>query len=149
MRFCQFVFFHLQILSNVPQLVDIFAQVASSPEETPEVKTQIGRAFSHLMSVYGHQMQPLLGNLSPSHANALAAIAPKSWRINKVSLQNFVLFVVRSRYWAALFGHSTPNRCWDDSQNESWLQHKWFFQMACWGRCTWFRDIGKYNNIYR
>ncbi|XP_022896959.1 importin-4 isoform X2 [Olea europaea var. sylvestris] len=67
-----------QILSNVPQLVDIFAQVASSPEETPEVKTQIGRAFSHLMSVYGHQMQPLLGNLSPSHANALAAIAPKS-----------------------------------------------------------------------
>ncbi|CAI9770123.1 unnamed protein product [Fraxinus pennsylvanica] len=67
-----------QILSNVPQLVDIFAQVAASPEEAPEVKTQIGRAFSHLISVYGHQMQPLLGNLSPLHANALAAIAPKS-----------------------------------------------------------------------
>ncbi|KAL2477536.1 ARM repeat superfamily protein [Forsythia ovata] len=55
-----------QILSNVPQLVDIFAQVAASPVETPEVKTQIGRAFSHLISVYGHQMQPLLGSLSPT-----------------------------------------------------------------------------------
>ncbi|KAG8368788.1 hypothetical protein BUALT_Bualt15G0083200 [Buddleja alternifolia] len=67
-----------QILSFVPQMVNIFAQVAVSPVETPEVKVHIGRAFSHLISLYGHQMQPLLGNLSPTHANALAAIAPKS-----------------------------------------------------------------------
>ncbi|KAL0422282.1 UNVERIFIED_CONTAM: hypothetical protein Slati_3251100 [Sesamum latifolium] len=67
-----------QILSLVPQLVNIFAQVAVSPIETPEVKVHIGRAFSHLISLYGHQMQPLLGNLPPAHANALAAIAPKS-----------------------------------------------------------------------
>lgn len=67
-----------QILSFVPQLVNLFAQVAVSPDETPEVKVYIGRAFSHLISIYGHQMQPLLGNLSPTQANALAAIAPKS-----------------------------------------------------------------------
>ncbi|KAL0384576.1 UNVERIFIED_CONTAM: hypothetical protein Sradi_2851900 [Sesamum radiatum] len=67
-----------QILSLVPQLVNIFAQVAVSPVETPEVKVHIGRAFSHLISLYGHQMQPLLGNLPTAHANALAAIAPKS-----------------------------------------------------------------------
>ncbi|KAK3016315.1 hypothetical protein RJ639_007295 [Escallonia herrerae] len=67
-----------QILSLVPELITLFAQVASSPVEPPEVKAQIGRAFSHLMSLYGHQMQPLLGNLSPTHANALAATVPKS-----------------------------------------------------------------------
>ncbi|KAL6494510.1 hypothetical protein OROGR_031310 [Orobanche gracilis] len=67
-----------QIVSCVPQLVNIFAQVAASSVETPEVKVYIGRAFSHLLSIYGHQMQPLLGSLSPVHANALAAIAPKS-----------------------------------------------------------------------
>ncbi|KAL8264840.1 hypothetical protein R6Q59_022970 [Mikania micrantha] len=62
----------------VPDLVNVFAQVAASPLETPEVKMQIGRAFAHLLSIYGQQMQPLLGSLSPAHANALAAIAPKS-----------------------------------------------------------------------
>ncbi|KAK2966659.1 hypothetical protein RJ640_002357 [Escallonia rubra] len=67
-----------QILSLVPELITLFAQVAISPVEPPEVKAQIGGAFSHLMSLYGHQMQPLLGNLSPTHANALAAIVPKS-----------------------------------------------------------------------
>ncbi|XP_051145314.1 uncharacterized protein LOC127261141 [Andrographis paniculata] len=67
-----------QILSLVPQLINIFAQVALSPEETHEVKVHVGRAFSHLMSLYGNQMQPLLGNLSPAHANALAAVASKS-----------------------------------------------------------------------
>ncbi|KAL6515235.1 hypothetical protein OROHE_018867 [Orobanche hederae] len=67
-----------QIMSFVPQLVNIFAQVAASSAETPEVKVYIGRAFSHLLSIYGQQMQPLLGSLSPVHANALAAIAPKS-----------------------------------------------------------------------
>ncbi|KAL6545740.1 hypothetical protein OROGR_009614 [Orobanche gracilis] len=66
-----------QIMSFVPQLVNIFAQVAASSAETPEVKVYIGRTFSHLLSIYGHQMQPLLGSLSPVHANALAAIAPK------------------------------------------------------------------------
>ncbi|KAM7470358.1 hypothetical protein LguiA_008541 [Lonicera macranthoides] len=67
-----------QILSLVPELVNLFAQVAISTVETPQVKSQIGQAFSHLISLYGHQMQPLLGNLSPTHAKALAAIAPKS-----------------------------------------------------------------------
>ncbi|CAH9082136.1 unnamed protein product [Cuscuta europaea] len=66
------------ILALVPQLVNLFAQVAVSPVETPEVKAHVGRAFSHLFTLYGHQMQPLLGNLSPAHANALAAISSKS-----------------------------------------------------------------------
>ncbi|KAE9448305.1 hypothetical protein C3L33_19802, partial [Rhododendron williamsianum] len=66
------------ILSLVPELVNIFAQVAVSPDETSEAKSNIGRAFSHLISLYGHQMQPILSSLSPTHANALAAIAPKS-----------------------------------------------------------------------
>lgn len=65
-----------QILSLVPELVNIFALVAASPEETPEVKAYIGRAFSHLMSVYGQQMQPLLANLSPANVNALASLSP-------------------------------------------------------------------------
>lgn len=67
-----------EILSLVPELVNVFAQVVASPVETPEVKAHVGRAFSHLISIYGHQMQPLLNNLSPQHANALATFAPKS-----------------------------------------------------------------------
>ncbi|OVA07293.1 HEAT [Macleaya cordata] len=67
-----------QILSLVPDLVNVFAQVVVSPAETPEVKALVGRTFSHLISLYGHQMQPILSNLSPTHANALAAFAPKS-----------------------------------------------------------------------
>lgn len=67
-----------QILSLVPELINLFAQVAVSPVETPEVKAQVGQAFSHLISLYGNQMQPLLSNLPPTHANALAAFAPKS-----------------------------------------------------------------------
>nr|GEX14599.1 importin-4 [Tanacetum cinerariifolium] len=67
-----------QIAPLVPDLVNVFAQVAISPLETPEVKVLIGRAFAHLLSIYGQQMQPLLGSLSPTHANALASIAPKS-----------------------------------------------------------------------
>ncbi|KAH7679489.1 Importin-beta N-terminal domain-containing protein [Dioscorea alata] len=41
-----------QVLPLVPEMVHIFAQVVVSPEETNEVKTQIGLAFSHLMSIY-------------------------------------------------------------------------------------------------
>ncbi|GFY89349.1 ARM repeat superfamily protein [Actinidia rufa] len=67
-----------QIMSLVPELVNLFAQVAASPVETSEVKAYIGRAFSHLISIYGNQMQPILSNLPPTHANALAAISPKS-----------------------------------------------------------------------
>ncbi|PPS15544.1 hypothetical protein GOBAR_AA05030 [Gossypium barbadense] len=67
-----------QILSHVPELVNIFAQVLVSPAETPEVKAQVGGAFSHLLSVYGQEMQPLLSNLPPAHANALAAFVPNS-----------------------------------------------------------------------
>nr|TKR97801.1 importin beta-2 subunit family protein [Populus alba] len=68
----------LVLSSNQTELVNLFAQVVVSPVETPEVKAQVGRAFSHLVSLYGHQMQPLLSNLSPAHASALAAFAPKS-----------------------------------------------------------------------
>ncbi|KAM2375818.1 hypothetical protein ACFXTH_044532 [Malus domestica] len=67
-----------QILFLVPDLVNVFAQVVASPVETSEVKAQIGRAFAHLISLYGQQMQPLLSNLSPAYANALAAFVPKS-----------------------------------------------------------------------
>ncbi|XP_062176605.1 uncharacterized protein LOC133881643 [Alnus glutinosa] len=67
-----------QILTLVPELVNLFAQVVVSPEETSEVKAQVGRAFSHLISLYGQQIQPLLSNLHPMHANALAAFAPRS-----------------------------------------------------------------------
>ncbi|KAK9162268.1 hypothetical protein Syun_003170 [Stephania yunnanensis] len=66
------------ILSLVPELVNLFAQVVVSAAETPEVKGLVGRSFSHLISLYGHQMQPILSNLSPVHANALAAFVPNS-----------------------------------------------------------------------
>ncbi|CAO2829167.1 unnamed protein product [Amaranthus hypochondriacus] len=69
---------HPQILSLVPDLVNIFAQVALSPVETNEVKALIGRAFSHLISMYGNQMQALLSTLSPALANALASLASKT-----------------------------------------------------------------------
>jgi hypothetical protein len=67
-----------QILSQVPDLVNIFAQVAISPDENAEVKSGIGRAFSHLISIYGQQMQPLLASLPSTHANALASISQNS-----------------------------------------------------------------------
>ncbi|XP_021731192.1 importin-4-like [Chenopodium quinoa] len=69
---------HPEILSLVPDLVNLFAQVALSPIETSEVKSLIGRAFSHLVSMYGNQMQPIVSSLSPAHADALALLAPKS-----------------------------------------------------------------------
>lgn len=72
------ILFSKQILSLVPDLVNVFAQVVASPVETPEVKAQIGRAFAHLISLYGQQMQPLLSNLSPAYANALAAFVLES-----------------------------------------------------------------------
>lgn len=77
--FCFPLVYAKQILSLVPELVNIFAQVLVSPEETSEVKAQVGRAFSHLISLYGQEMQPLLSNLPPAHANALAAFVPSSW----------------------------------------------------------------------
>ncbi|KAG5016093.1 hypothetical protein JHK82_021768 [Glycine max] len=67
-----------QILSLVPELVNLFALVVVSPVETPEVKAVVGRAFSHLISLYGQQIQPLLSNLPPAHANALSAFAQRS-----------------------------------------------------------------------
>ncbi|CAI8591539.1 unnamed protein product [Vicia faba] len=63
------------ILSLIPELVNIFAQVAASPIETSEVKALVGRAFCHLISLYGPQMQPLLSALSPDHANALSTFS--------------------------------------------------------------------------
>lgn len=59
----------------VPELVQVFAQVVASVEENTEVKNQVGLAFSHLISLYGHQMQPILSSLPPAYANALAAYA--------------------------------------------------------------------------
>ncbi|RXH92314.1 hypothetical protein DVH24_033210 [Malus domestica] len=50
----------MQILLLVPDLVNVFAQVVASPVETPEVKAQIGRAFYHLISIYGQQKHRLL-----------------------------------------------------------------------------------------
>lgn len=76
--FCSLISKLGQILPLVPDLVNVFAQVVVSPAETPEVKALVGRTFAHLISLYGHQMQPILSNLSPTHANALAAFAPKS-----------------------------------------------------------------------
>lgn len=52
----------------------IFAQVAISPLETREVKVQIGQALSHLISLYGRQMQLILRSLSPTYARAVAAL---------------------------------------------------------------------------
>ncbi|GJN08396.1 hypothetical protein PR202_ga26309 [Eleusine coracana subsp. coracana] len=44
---------HPQILPLVPDVVHVFAQVVVSPDESDEIKTNIGRAVSHLVSVYG------------------------------------------------------------------------------------------------
>ncbi|WVZ56341.1 hypothetical protein U9M48_006889 [Paspalum notatum var. saurae] len=68
---------HSQILPLVPDVIHVFAQVVVSPDESDEVKTNIGKAVSHLISVYGQQMQPILSALPPAHANALAAFASR------------------------------------------------------------------------
>ncbi|RXH92312.1 hypothetical protein DVH24_033208 [Malus domestica] len=90
-----------QILSLVPDLVNVFAQVVASPVETPEVKAQIGRAFAHLISLYGQQMQPLLSNLSPAYANALAAFMGwlKSWR--RTSFYKVILLLLPPPFFKA------------------------------------------------
>ncbi|KAK1309534.1 hypothetical protein QJS10_CPA09g00181 [Acorus calamus] len=67
-----------QILGFVPEVVNIFGQVAASPAERPEVKSRVGMAVSYLISQYGHQMQSILNSLPPAHANALAAHMSKS-----------------------------------------------------------------------
>lgn len=64
-----------QILSHVPDLVKIFGQVLESPVEKVEVKAIVGRTFSHLISVYGNQLEPFISVLPPSQANLLAAYA--------------------------------------------------------------------------
>ncbi|MQL91136.1 hypothetical protein Taro_023748 [Colocasia esculenta] len=66
-----------QILPLVPDVVNVFAQVAVSPDEAPEIKARVGIAFSHLISLFGNQLQPILSSLSPVHANALASVASK------------------------------------------------------------------------
>lgn len=66
-----------QIIPLVPEVVNIFAQVIASPVEREEVKNRIGMAVSHLISVYGNQMQPVMAALAPAHANALAAYLSK------------------------------------------------------------------------
>nr|AAP06844.1 unknown protein [Oryza sativa Japonica Group] len=64
-----------QILPLVPDVINAFAQVVVSPNESDEVKTVVAKAVSHLISVYGQQMQPILSALPPAHANALASFA--------------------------------------------------------------------------
>uniref|UniRef100_A0A0E0CYC2 Importin N-terminal domain-containing protein n=1 Tax=Oryza meridionalis TaxID=40149 RepID=A0A0E0CYC2_9ORYZ len=66
---------HPQILPLVPDVINAFAQVVVSPNESDEVKTVVAKAVSHLISVYGQQMQPILSALPPTHANALASFA--------------------------------------------------------------------------
>ncbi|XP_058771826.1 uncharacterized protein LOC131645180 isoform X2 [Vicia villosa] len=63
------------IVSLIPDIVNIFAQVVTSPIETSEVKALVGRAFCHLISLYGQQMRPLLSALSSDHANALSTFS--------------------------------------------------------------------------
>jgi importin-4 len=70
-------FLFSQILPLVPDVVHIFAQVVVSPDEPDNVKYLIGSAVTHLVSVYGQQMQPILAALPSSHASALAAFASK------------------------------------------------------------------------
>lgn len=65
----------LQILPLVPDVINAFAQVVVSPNESDEVKIVVAKAVSHLISVYGQQMQPILSALPPAHANALASFA--------------------------------------------------------------------------
>ncbi|XP_010451155.1 PREDICTED: probable importin subunit beta-4, partial [Camelina sativa] len=67
-----------EILPHVPDLVKIFGQVVESPVEKVEVKAIVGRTFSHLISLYGNQLQPIIGGLPPSQANVLAAFASTS-----------------------------------------------------------------------
>ncbi|CAA7048920.1 unnamed protein product [Microthlaspi erraticum] len=67
-----------EILSHVPDLVKIFGQVLESPVEKVEVKAIVGRTFSHLISVYGNQLEPFISVLPPSQANLLAAYASAS-----------------------------------------------------------------------
>lgn len=67
-----------QILAYVPDLVKIFGQVLESPVEKDEVKAIVGRTFSHLISVYGNQLQPLISCLPPSQANVLASFVSTS-----------------------------------------------------------------------
>ncbi|XP_010438570.1 PREDICTED: importin-4-like isoform X2 [Camelina sativa] len=67
-----------EILPHVPDLIKIFGQVVESPVEKVEVKAIVGRTFSHLISLYGNQLQPILGGLPPSQANVLAAFASTS-----------------------------------------------------------------------
>lgn len=69
----------LQILPLVPDVINAFAQVVVSPNESDEVKIVVAKAVSHLISVYGQQMQPILSALPPAHANALASFANRRW----------------------------------------------------------------------
>lgn len=112
----------MQILSLVPELVNVFAQVVASPVETSEVKALVGRAFSHLVSLYGQQMQPLLSNLPPAHANALSAFAPRSWSYKQWANWKFcpVFYLLLTKYVyeemacykvkVELFGHGAGQR---------------------------------------
>eukprot|EP00249_Psilotum_nudum_P024844 c29306_g1_i2 orf=418-3579(+) len=63
-----------EIRPFIPQLIHVFAQVASSQKESAEVKSNVGRAVSQLLLQYREQMQPILNGLPPEAANALACV---------------------------------------------------------------------------
>ncbi|CAA6664910.1 unnamed protein product [Spirodela intermedia] len=67
-----------QILPLVPVVVSVFAQVLLSPDESPEIKARVGMAFSHMVTLFGNQLHPVLASLPPAQANALAPFAGKS-----------------------------------------------------------------------
>ncbi|XP_031497827.1 uncharacterized protein LOC116262518 [Nymphaea colorata] len=66
-----------EIRSFIPEVIRVFGQIVMSSEESSEVKAQVGRAFCHLVSCYGDQIQPIMGSLPPDQANALLAFANK------------------------------------------------------------------------
>ncbi|XP_078444426.1 ARM repeat superfamily protein [Wolffia australiana] len=67
-----------QIVPLVPEVVSVFGQVLVSPEEGDEVKVRIGMAFSHMVSLFGNQLQPVLAGLPPAQASALASCAARA-----------------------------------------------------------------------
>ncbi|MCO5558949.1 hypothetical protein L7F22_012540 [Adiantum nelumboides] len=65
---------HSETAPLLPQIVHIFAKVAASENENPEVKSLVGRTAKQLWSHYGSQLQAVFDSLSPDIAPALASV---------------------------------------------------------------------------
>ncbi|KAI5071652.1 hypothetical protein GOP47_0013903 [Adiantum capillus-veneris] len=65
---------HSETVPLIPQIVLIFAKVAASENENPEVKSLVGRTAKQLLSHYGSQLQVVLESLPPDIAPALASL---------------------------------------------------------------------------